>query len=49
MYEYEVIDTTTNERTYIYGINWNHAILRAGLEEKDKAGQIECVFCDYLD
>lgn len=49
MYEYEILDKTTGERNFVWGYNWKDAMRRSKLEDKDAAGQISCLFREYVD
>lgn len=49
MYEYEIFDRTNGEHDFIWGYSWENALRRANLEERAKAGEITCLYYEYID
>lgn len=45
MYEYEVLNTKTNEQAIIFGYNWADACRRADY----KVDEWKCIFNTYID
>lgn len=49
MYEYEILNKTTGERSFVWGYSWKDAMHRAKLEDKAVAGQVICLCQEYVD
>lgn len=45
MYEYEIKNINNGERTFIWGMSWEHACRKWGIDEKEW----ECVFCERIE
>lgn len=46
MYEYEIMNKVTKERTFIWGYSWKNALSR---NPSINPSEWECIFSEYVD